>query len=406
MWIDLNSAFATAEQQAHPSLRGKPIAVTNRLSPECCMLAVSYEGKALGIKTGMRRSEALKLYPTLVVLETDPPKYRYIYERLFALLREYAPFVQMKSIDEGVIDFSDTPLAGNTAGLVATGHKIKERVRQEIGDYITINIGIAPNRFLAKTAANLHKPDGLDVIDADNVLQTYASLELEDLTGIAAQYGKRLRGYDITTPLEFAQTDKDTLEKLVFRSSNGVKWYKRLRGYEVDAEPTNLTMIGRQWVVHQPTSDEEYLRSCLHFLTETVGIKLRFREKAARGVCIWLRFRGGGGWQLKHLAPHSFYTNDALWEHAEHLFAQRPKHMVVQAMGIYTYKFEALAAEQTSLLRDIARQAALSKAGDVINNRYGRFAVVSADSLQGRKLIKQKIPFGGTAYFDLLINSR
>src|SRR6195952_27829 len=82
MHIDLNSAFASAEQQAWPHLRGRPMGVTNRVSKECCVIAASYEAKALGIKVGMRRSEAMELCPEFIMLETDPSKYTHMYSNL------------------------------------------------------------------------------------------------------------------------------------------------------------------------------------------------------------------------------------------------------------------------------------------------------------------------------------
>ena len=105
MHIDLNSAFATTEQQAHPSLRGKPMGVTNRLSKECCVIAASYEAKALGIKVGCRLSEARAIYPDFVMLESDAPKYHQVYQKLISIMRDYSPHSKMKSIDEGIIEF-------------------------------------------------------------------------------------------------------------------------------------------------------------------------------------------------------------------------------------------------------------------------------------------------------------
>jgi DNA polymerase-4 len=105
MHIDLNSAFASAEQQAWPSLRDKPMGVTNRMSKECCVIAASYEAKALGIKVGVRRTEALALCPDFVMLETDPSKYTHMYQSLIRIMKSYSPNIKMKSIDEGIIDF-------------------------------------------------------------------------------------------------------------------------------------------------------------------------------------------------------------------------------------------------------------------------------------------------------------
>lgn len=406
MWIDLNSAFATAEQQAHPSLRGRPIGVTNRLSRECCVIAASYEAKQLGIKVGCRRSEALAKCPDFIMLETDPPKYHHVYRNLARIMKDYTPHVRMKSIDEGILDFHGTQLEGKTDELVRIGYEIKERVRREIGDYMTINVGIAPNRFLAKTAAGLHKPDGLDVIDHANLIKVFSSLELQDLNGIADAYGSRLRAHNIFTPLQFLAAPEMVLKKQIFRSINGTYWYRRLRGYEVDDTKTSLGMVGRQWVVKNPTNDESYLRSCLHFLAETTAKKLRYRGVEARGVCVWLSFASGGGFSDKKTYKVACYTNEAIWERVSRIFDKRPKHMVVRTMGLYLYKLEPSTRSQMDLFGDRTREHYLTQAIDEINDFYGTFTVYSADTLEGTRHVRQKIPFGGTEYFELLLGRK
>jgi DNA polymerase-4 len=405
MWLDLNSAFATAEQQAHPTLRGRPLAITNRISKACCIIAASHEAKALGIKVGSRRNEALAICPSLILLETDPPKYHHIYQKLFAIMKSYTPNVKMKSIDEGILDFHHTPHQGQTTTLIKIAHEIKSKVQKNIGDYITINIGIAPNRFLAKTAASLHKPDGLDIITHHNLIATYKTLALEDLSGIATAYSNRLRVHNITTPLAFLSTPENVLRKTVFRSICGTYWHKRLRGYEVDAHPTKLSIVGRQWVVKTPTNNEDYLRSCLHYLTETTAIKLRHKNQAARGVCIWMHFCEGGGFQDKKTFKSPCYTDAAIWERVTSLFHNRPKLPRVKSLGIYLYHLEPSTRSQTTLLDDIQKADYLTTAIDEINDSYGLFTIHSADSLTGKSIIKQKIPFGGTDYFTLLLKS-
>jgi len=379
--------------------------VTNRVSKECCVIAASYEAKALGIKVGVRRSEAVALCPDFIMLETDPPKYHYIYKRLLGIMQDYSPNVRMKSIDEGVIDFHGIPkLEGKQ--LIKIGKEIKTRIKLEIGDYTRTNIGIGPNRFLAKTAASLHKPDGLDLIDHRNLVRTFRSLDLQDLTGIADGYGSRLRAYNIHTPLEFLQAPEQLLNKHVFKSINGTYWYQRLRGYEIDDYETKLGMVGRQWVVAKPTSDDNYLRSCLHFLAETTGMKLRFRNVEAHGVCVWLRFRNGDNFIDKKMHKVPFYSNQDIWLRAARLFEKRPKHMIIQTMGLYLYKLTPSTRNQASLFADIEKQDFLTKAIDEINDNYGTFTVYSADTLTGKQNIKQKIPFGGTEYFNLLLKRK
>tara|TARA_R100000655_G_scaffold104098_1_gene151012 strand:+ start:158 stop:478 length:321 start_codon:yes stop_codon:yes gene_type:complete len=91
MHIDLNSTFATTEQQAHPSLRGRPIGVMNRISKQCCVIVASYEVKALGIKVGTKLQDALAICPDFVMLESDPSKYRHMYSKLMYIMADYSP---------------------------------------------------------------------------------------------------------------------------------------------------------------------------------------------------------------------------------------------------------------------------------------------------------------------------
>jgi DNA polymerase-4 len=402
MHIDLNSAFASAEQQAWPALRGKPMGITNRLSKDCCVIAASYEAKALGIKVGVRRTEALALCPDFVMLETDPSKYTWMYQNLMRIMKTYSPNIKMKSIDEGIIDFHNTRNV-NKRSLQDIGREIKQRMFAEVGDHMRINVGIGPNRFLAKTAAGLHKPDGLDTVDHTNVIEVYKSMGLEDLTGIADGYGSRLRAHGINTPMEFLEASDELLRRKIFKSINGLHWYNRLRGFEVDDYITNLGMVGRQWVVKNPSNDDSYLRSCLHFLVETTGMKLRFRNVEARGVCVWIAFNTGGGWSDKKMFRSTFYTNQDIWLHVSRLFDHRPKHMVVRTMGLYLYELTPSTRSQLSMFDDVVKADYLTKAIDEINDFYGSFTVYSADTLVGTRHVKQKIPFGGTEYFELLL---
>jgi DNA polymerase-4 len=166
MHIDLNSAFATVEQQSRPLLRGRPVAVMNRRVENTCVVTASYEAKAMGVKVGMRFYEAKKLCPGIIPIESDPPKYRFVYKKLMSIMNDYSPDVVMKSIDEGVMDFKGMK---SKRPLIDIGYEIKKRLRDEIGCAMRCNVGIGPSRFLAKTAAGLHKPDGLDVIDSSNL---------------------------------------------------------------------------------------------------------------------------------------------------------------------------------------------------------------------------------------------
>lgn len=403
MHIDLNSAFATTEQQAHPRLRGKPVGVTNRITPFCCVIAASYEAKGMGVKVGMRLDEARALCPGLIMLETDPPKYHHVYQKLAAIMKTYSPNVVMKSIDEGVLDFHGTLGTIHDRPLNDIGYEIKQRVRDEIGSWMRINVGIGPNRFLAKQAAGLHKPDGLDVIDHTNLRSTFAHLKLTDLTGIAEHYEARLNAAGIYTPLQFLDAQADTLRRVVFHSVVGEDWYQRLRGYEVDHNPTKLGSIGRQFVLDTSSADDAVLLPRFQYLCETTGLKLRYNNVDARGMLVWMTFQSGESWVQRKMFKTTFYTNHEVYRRALYLFNQRPKHMIMRSFGLTCYQLTPSSRSQTSLFDSVNREAWLTEAMDEINERYGNFMVHAASSLEGKRIVKQKIPFGGTKYFELLL---
>ncbi len=404
MHIDLNSCFATVEQQAHPSLRGRPIGITNRLSRRCCVIACSYEAKALGIKVGTQLDEAMAICPDFIMLQSDPPKYHHVYKKLVAIMQSYSPDIQMKSIDEGIIDFHGTREVINTRKLEDIGYEIKQRLKDEVGCWMKCNVGIAPNRFLAKLAAGLHKPDGMDTISHKNLRQVYAGLKLTDLPGIAEHYEARLNAAGIFTPLQFLDASADTLRRFVFHSINGQHWYNRLRGYEADATPTQLGNVGRQFVMDKNTADESVILPRFHYLCQTTGMKLRFRNVDARGLMVWADFQSGESFVLRKMFKTTFYTDQEIYRRALLLFNQRPRHMVVSRLGITCYGLSPSTRAQASLLDDVNREEWLTTAIDDINERYGSFTLSYGTAHQGQFVVGQKIPFGSTQYFDLLLN--
>ena len=397
MHIDLNSCFATVEQQARPMLRGRPVAIINRLTENTAIITASYEAKAKGVKVGMKFREAKALCPGLIALESDPSKYRYVYHRLLDIMKDYSSHVTMKSIDEGVIDFHNTTAEMQGRDLVEIGHEIKQRLRDEIGVWMRCNIGIATNRFLAKTAAGLHKPDGLDVITPENIHEVLGTLALTDLTGIAGQNQKRLNSVGIFTPLEFLQADVVTLQKIVFKSVVGRWWYDRLRGFEVDDVATDIKRVGRQYVLESFNLSHDEISQRLHHLCESVGSRLRSQQKSARGIYVYAKTLERGYWHSSTLAQLPFSSDQTISLLARHLFDKAPEG--IKEIGVHCYELEPIEDQQVSLFNDqIVRERQVTSAIDGINNRYGDRTIHSANTLGTGIYVKQKIPFGSTRY--------
>jgi len=412
MHIDLNSCFATVEQQARPMLRGKPIAIVNRRTEHTAIVTCSYEAKAVGVKVGMSFKEAKRLCPKLIALESDPPKYRYVYHKLMAIMSDYSPSVTMKSIDEGIIDFSQSPAAIQTRDLIDIAREIKQRLRTEIGCAMRCNIGIAPNRFLAKTAAGMNKPDGLNVITHENLREVMGKLTLLDLTGIASHNEHRLNQVGIYTPLQFIDASAEVLRRIVFKSICGDQWHQRLRGWEVDDAAYDLKTCGRQYVMESRGLNRVEVAQRMHHLAEAVGVKLRGQRKCARGVGIYVRLYGetegsmsngrwgrkGDYWHEKFLAPLPFYSNGAIWAIANRLLAHVPLGDI-REIGIHCYHLTDGLSDQLALFGDeLIREQQVTSAIDEINQRYGERTIHSADTLSTGIYVKQKIPFGSTRY--------
>jgi DNA polymerase-4 len=397
MHIDLNSCFATVEQQARPMLRGRPVAIANRRTEHTSIVTASYEAKALGVSVGMKVREAKKLAPGLVVLESDPPKYRYVYHKLMDIMKRYSAHITMKSIDEGIIDFYQTTEDMQRRDLVEIGYEIKDSLYREVGKVMNCNVGIAPNRFLAKTAAGLHKPNGLDVIDHTNLRQTLATLKLRDLTGIAYQNEARLNKVGIYTPLEFLDADVATLRKIVFKSIVGEQWHQRLRGWEVDDMARDVKTVGRQYVLESRDLPRAQVLQRLHNLCESVGHRMRSQGKVARGVFVYAKSPASGYWHRRHMASLPFFSNQAIYAQAAMLFSEAPES--IKEVGVSCYQLEDDTDRQLSLFGDeLARVQRVTTAIDDINRRFGDGTVHSADTLGTSRHVKQKIPFGSTRY--------
>ena len=404
MHIDLNSCFATVEQQARVQLRNKPVAVVNRRTDQTMIVTASYEAKEMGVKLGMKLRDAKKLCPGLIGVESDPPKYRYVYHKLLDIMNDYSAKVTMKSIDEGVIDFSQAPAAIVERGLEDIGREIKQRLRDEIGCAVKCNVGIGTNRFLAKMAAGLHKPDGMDVITADNLRDVYGTLKLTELTGIAGRNEHRLNAVGIYTPLGFLDASPKALHDMVFQSINGEQWHQRLRGWEVDdIDPSLPKRVGRQYVLDGFNLTFEQVLDRLHHLCESVGTRMRKQGLMARGVYVGTRTFNMEGdrrrnyWHASYVSQTPFFSDKTIYSLARQLFVHAPPN--IRDINVHCYLLQQDEPSQVSLFADqITRERAVTDAVDELNQRYGEHTVHAASTLKTGPFVKTKIPFGSTRY--------
>ncbi len=396
MHIDLNSAFATIEQQANPLLRGRAVGVCSYTTPGGIILAASYEAKALGIKTGTPNWLARELCPDIFLMMPDPDKYFYVNSRLYRLLYSYTSDLVPLSIDEFVIDFS-TSRKVRYKSLKSIAIEIKRRIHYEIGDWIRVNIGIGSNRFLAKTAASLHKPNGLDVISSRNLTQVYSTLKLTDLCGINHRFEARLNVNGIYTPVDFLNATEEKLHKKVFKSIEGYRWYQRLRGYEVDCIEYGRKSFGNDFAIYKATSDKQELSQLMMKLSEKTGRRLRKNGYFARGAHLWLLYDDHSYWHKSKKTRQVLYSTNDIYLAMQQIFNQQPEFRAVSKLGVSVYGLESTTPEQLEIFDTVAtKQRRVSNAIDNVNDRYGEFTIVPAIMMQMEDKIIKRVPFGAS----------
>jgi DNA polymerase-4 len=399
MHVDLNSCFATIEQQANPLLRGKPIVVAAYNSPNGCVVAPSIEAKRFGIKTGMTVRDAKLLYPPVIVRTPDPPKYRAVHLQFRNIFKDYSPAVSPKSIDEAVIDFTDTSALYNRS-LTDIGREIKRRFRKEIGEWMVCSIGISTNRFLAKLAASLKKPDGLTTIDHTNVEAVYQHVSLLDLNGINTRNEARLNACGIFTPMEFYQASLETLKKQVFQSIVGYYWYLRLRGYEIDEVDFSRKSFGNTYALGKQTNDPRELARLLMKLCEKTGRRLRKAGYTAQGVHVACVYTDFSSWHTGRKVEIPLYTTREIYLKALRLLNQSGYPKRVRNLAVSVYDLIPHQSEQLEMFA--SRSHAVAEAMDQINDKYGEFVITPALMMGMDDTIIDRIAFGGVKELEEL----
>lgn len=394
MHIDLNSCYAIIEQQANPLLRHKPVGVAAYNSPGGFIIASSYEAKRLGIKL-MRVREAQAISRDIIILTPDPEKYFDAHRRFRRVLERYTNNVTPKSVDEFIVDFRSSPALRQGRSLISIGHDIKRDIARELGEYVTVNIGIAPNRFLAKVAAGLDKPDGMDTITASDIYSVYGQLDLVDLPGINRRFQARLNLAGIYTPLDFLQAPMYKLKKEVFKSVLGYYWFLRLRGYEVDSAVFKTRSFGNDYAVGDKTSDPDKICRLIMKLSEKTGRRLRKHDYQAWGVSLWMSFENGTAWGRSRRSKAPIYSTQEIYLQMMRLFSQAI--IPARLIHIHIAVFDVAPATPIQMeLFDGTRldTKSLARASDIINNRYGEFTLIPAAMAGMQDIIIKRVPFG------------
>lgn len=396
MHIDLNSCFATIEQQANRLIRNKPVGVAAYDTPKGIILAASYEAKAMGIKLGTKVGEARAICPSIYITMPDPEKYREAHRKFKEVLLDYTDDVVPKSIDEFVIDFSARRLLLKGRTLQDIGYEIKQRIYEEVGEAVHCNVGIGTNRFWAKTAAGLHKPNGLDILTADNVRNIFGSIKLIDLCGISYAYEARLKQAGIVTPLDFLDAHERVLQKQVFRSIAGYYWYVRLRGHEIDRIDFGRKSYGHQYALGSKTRNRVELECLLMKLSEKTGRRLRRSGSKAYNISLYLRFENHTHFTVHKRLQFPLYSSSSIYNATKLLLDSCELQVRVTLISITVGNLTPFDPEQLGLFEtmNFSFDKKLSIALDDINDHFGEFTITPASMSNMGDKILDRIAFG------------
>jgi DNA polymerase-4 len=283
--VDMNSFFASAEQQADPALRGRPVAVCSYAASDfSSVIAASVEAKRLGVKVGMRLKEARMKAPGIVGVTCDPTKYKELSARALSVFSRYTDRVEPYSIDEAFLDLTGwyRDMAEAAWGMTY----LRRRIRAEVGEWMGCSVGLAPTRFLAKTASDLQKPNGLAVITPQNLDQVLAGLDLEDVCGIGRRMRRQFERRGMYGLLDVKRTPPHVLIRAF--GKQGFFFWCRLNGLEFErvhtAEELYPKSVGHSYWVPRHVSEAGLLPSALMKLTDRAGRRLRRLRMRAGAV--------------------------------------------------------------------------------------------------------------------------
>jgi DNA polymerase-4 len=389
LFIDMNSFFATCEQQYNYYLRGRPVGVCVYTGKYGAIIAPSIEAKRFGVKTGMRLNDAMQLCPDLVPLETNSGRYREVHVKIMNVLRKYSGDVIPKSIDEAIVDLQHHKhLYKNLDDMKRLANQIKGDIRG-IGDYLKCSIGIAPNAFLAKLASDLQKPDGLSIITPDNIDEVLSRLKLTDLPGIADGMSNRLINAGIDTPLKLRYADPAVL-KVACQSIVGVYWHYRLNFSEVDlsSNPYKNMQAMRQLSREQRASPESieniFIALCMKLEKRMVAQGVYCKEFGMN-----IAYQNGQRWKYSSKnAPIQegtviYHTLKAqLDKYAKEHGGKTLLHEGIAGIGINVSDFVTADVLQVELFEDNVKKDHLRKAVYDLKDRFGYDKLMRAMELK------------------------
>lgn len=284
--IDMDAFFASVEQRDVPEYRDKPLIVGGSPEGRGVVAAASYEVRKYGVHSAMSSARALRLCPHAIVVRPRFDRYRAVSEQIREIFHRVTPLVEPLSLDEAYLDVTDNHL--NISSAIRLAREIRKQIREETG--LTASAGVSYNKFLAKSASDINKPDGLTVIlpgDAEIFLE---ELEIGSFHGIGQATEEKMKAIGIQTGRDLKQwSEYDLVDKF---GKTGRYYYRIVRGIDPrEVRPRRIRKsIGKERTFSEDTGDINWIRSFLSELSEMVSASLRKKHAAGKTVTLKVRY--------------------------------------------------------------------------------------------------------------------
>lgn len=414
--VDLNSFFASVEQELHPEYRDRPIAVVPTFADTTVAIAASYEAKALGIKTGTRVADMKRLCPDIILVEGDHSNYAEFSHKIHDAVDRVCPVAHVPSIDEVACQLIGREQEPPRARQIALD--IKQAIRDDVGKTLRCSIGMAPNRYLAKIASDMQKPDGLIGLLPSQLPRALVHLEPRDLPGVGARTEQMLHRKGITTMAQLLDLNREEMHKL-WNSVWGDRLYHWLRGHNTGDDGAPLPNEMQKSLGHSHVLGPEYRNlqgawAIAHKLLHKAAMRLRMEKMCAASLALTIRYQltreqaeqknkvrhhqsgiKHDGWGMEARFPTCQDTLTLL-EMLQKLWQQQPTGSEYQRpffIGVTLGRLINEDEQQPTLFADPDNRNELSRTLDKLNQKYGHTTLHFAGMLPARESAPTRIAF-------------
>jgi DNA polymerase-4 len=394
LFLDINSYFATVEQQEQPELRGKPIIVSPVDTDSTCAIAASYEAKKFGIKTGTNVGEARRMCPGLIVVPARPTLYVHYHERIIEAAESVLPVEKVSSIDEMHFKLIGKEREPEEARRIAL--KMKETLRSKAGEMISCSVGIAPNAFLAKLGTDMQKPDGLVILEAKDLPGKLLHLKLTDFCGINRKMAARLNGAGIFSIEQMYSCSAQDLRR-AFGSIVGERWWYLMRGYDLAQDENERRSLSHSNVLAPSLRTDQGCREMLLRLIQKASARLRANGLWAAGMGISVKGFEKSWKAHVRISP----SQDTVTFNDEFLRIWQGRDFVKpRTVGVVFYDLAVSEQVTPSLFDTAAIRADLNRAVDRVNQKFGKNSIYLAGMDRTKDRGSEKIAFNKTWLFS------